>query len=590
MECAIVCITSLLLLYSDCCLNSFSRIFEVGSVMKDIKIFCVNVGKEFDIKGGSTLLEASKLMLPKGVNPICALVNNKTEALDFILYSPKRIEFLGTDSPEGREVYIRSLCMLLYKGVRALFPDLKLRIELSISRGYYCRLLDSAGNAVTPSPVQVQSLNDNMLRYVQQDIPFCRYEQPTFEVIDIFRHEGLTDKTELLGTLNQLYTTYYRLDDVADSYYQPLAPSTGYLEVFDLIPYKKGFLLLGVDPTDNTVPATPLEQEKMHKAFVEHLRFNKIIRVSNVGALNRAVEKGNTADLINVAEALHDKLLGRISDDIAERRHRGEAGIVMIAGPSSSGKTTSCKRLAIQLMTNLISPKMISLDDYFVDRDNTPRDESGDYDFESLYALDLKRFNSDLQRLLAGEEINLPTYSFEHGRRVEVKRPLRLDANDVLIIEGIHGLNPELTASIDPKNLYKIYVSALTTLRIDDHNWISTSDTRLLRRIVRDHKYRHIAAEETIRRWPSVRRGEEKWIFPFAENADATFNSSLIFEIGVMKEYAEPLLRAVGHDLRQYAVAYRLLRFLQLFRGVPANQIPSTSLLREFLGGSSFHY
>ena len=558
--------------------------------MKPIRIYCANTEKSIDIEGGSTLSEVAGKFLTDPDKYICALVNNKTEALDFILYSPKRVEFLTPDSPEGREVYIRSLCMVLYKAVRNLFPHLTLRIELSISRGYYCRLLDAAGKATELSAEDVASILDKMRQYVAQNLPFRRMEEPTGDVIRVFAEEGLTDKTELLSTLNQLYTSYYRLGETADSYYQPLAPSTGFLTVFNLLPYKKGFLLLGPDSKNPEVAASPIQQEKMHCAFVEHLRFNRIIRVANVGELNRAVEKGTTADLINVAEALHNKLLGRISDDIAERRHHGEAGIVLIAGPSSSGKTTSCKRLAIQLMTNLITPKMISLDDYFVDRDNTPRDESGDYDFESLYALDLERFNSDLQRLLAGEEINLPTYSFELGRRVEKPRPLRLEADDVLIIEGIHGLNPELTASIDPKNLYKIYVSALTTLRIDDHNWISTSDTRLLRRIVRDHKYRHISAEETIRRWPSVRRGEEKWIFPFAENADATFNSSLIFEIGVMKEYAEPLLRDVAHDRRQYAVAYRLLRFLQLFKGVPASQIPTTSLLREFLGGSSFHY
>lgn len=558
--------------------------------MKNIRIFCVNTGSSLEIAGGSTLLDVAAKILPPDNKPICALVNNKTEALDFILYSPKMVEFLGVNSAEGREVCIRSLCMVLYKAVRELFPGLRLRIELSISRGYYCRLLNEAGKAAELTHEDVEAIHERMKGYVKENIPFRRMEQPTPEVMEVFRAEGLDDKVRLLGTLNQLYTSYYKLGDTSDSYYQPLAPSTGYLQVFDLIPYKKGFLLLAPDAHNPDVPAESLTQEKMYHAFIEHLKFNRIIRVANVGELNRAVEKGTTANLINVAEAMHDKLLGRISDDIAERRSRGEAGIVLIAGPSSSGKTTSCKRLAIQLMTNLITPKMISLDDYFVDRDKTPLDESGDYDFESLYSLDLERFNSDLQRLIAGEEINLPTYSFELGRRINKKRSLKLEAHDVLIIEGIHGLNPELTASIDPRNLYKIYVSALTTLRIDDHNWISTSDTRLLRRIVRDHKYRHISAEETIRRWPSVRRGEEKWIFPYAENADATFNSSLIFEIGVMKEYAEPLLRAVAHDMRQYAVAYRLLRFLQLFKGVPASQVPATSLLREFLGGSSFRY
>lgn len=306
--------------------------------------------------------------------------------------------------------------------------------------------------------------------------------------------------------------------------------------------------------------------------------------------LNRAVEAGRTSPLINVAEAMHDKILGRISDEIARRRREGCAGIIMMAGPSSSGKTTTGKRLSIQLMTNLIKPKMISLDDYFVDRVRTPLDENGEYDYESLYALDLDLFNSDLRRLLRGEEINLPTYSFELGARILKPRPLRLDRNDVLVIEGIHGLNPELTAGISPDDIFKVYVSALTTLNIDDHNWISTTDNRLLRRIVRDHKYRHTSPAETIRRWPSVRRGEEKWIFSFQENADATFNSSLIFEIGVMKAYAEPLLRNVSHSDSAYVVAHRLVRFLEYFRTVPADQIPSTSLLREFLGGSSFHY
>ncbi len=559
--------------------------------MNTINVFCVNTGKHIEVEGGMTLLELSR-HLSDNINfkPVCALVNNKTESLSFPIFSPKQVEFLPFDSAIGREVYIRSLCMILYRAVSKIFPGLTLRIELSICRGYYCRLLDKNGHAVHADDAAVKEIEDEMRNTVDADIPFMRKEKPTHEVIDIFRNEGLRDKENLLKTVNHLYTPYYMLGDTADSYYMPLAPSSGYVDVFSLCQYKSGFLLLGPDSEDTSCPAKPSVQEKMYHAFTEHLKFNKIIKVSNVGELNRAVEHRETSNLINVAEALHNKLLGRISDDIAERRSRGDAGIVLIAGPSSSGKTTSCKRLAVQLMTNLIVPKMISLDDYFVNRDKTPRDSTGDYDFESLYALDLPRFNSDLKKLLAGEEINLPTYSFELGRRVETKKPLNLEANDVLIIEGIHGLNPELTSSIDPRHLYKIYVSALTTLRIDDHNWISTSDNRLLRRIVRDHKYRHISAEETIRRWPSVRRGEEKWIFPFAENADATFNSSLIFELGVMKEYAEPLLRGVPHMMNQYSVAHRLLNFLDLFKSIPADQVPSTSLLREFLGGSSFRY
>jgi len=556
-----------------------------------IKILCVNTGSHIEVGGGTTLLELAGDLIPAlDFKPICALVNNKVESLGYPLFSPKQVEFIPAHSDIGRDVYVRSLCMILYKAVSELYPGLTLRIELSISKGYYCRLLGADGHAVHIDADGVAEIRERMRLTVREDIPFRRKEKPTAEVIDIFRGEGLEDKVELLETVNHLYTPYYRLGETADSYYIPLAPSTSCIDVFDLLPYKSGFLLLGRDGANPDMPAVPVTQEKMYHAFTEYLKFNRIIKVSNVGELNRAVEKRQTLDLINTAEAMHDKLLGRISDDIAGRRSRGDAGIVLIAGPSSSGKTTSCKRLAIQLMTNLIVPKMISLDDYFVDRVNTPLDETGDYDFESLYALDLERFNSDLERLLAGEEINLPTYSFELGRRVETHRPLRLEANDVLIIEGIHGLNPELTGTIDPRHLYKVYVSALTTLRIDDHNWISTSDNRLLRRIVRDHKYRHIPAEETIRRWPSVRRGEEKWIFPFAENADATFNSSLIFELGVMKDYAEPLLRSVPHGQRQYAVANRLLKFLDLFKTIPADQVPRTSLLREFLGGSAFRY
>ncbi|MDE5806895.1 MAG: nucleoside kinase, partial [Muribaculaceae bacterium] len=515
---------------------------------------------------------------------------NKTENLDFPIYSPKQIEFLDYRSRAGLDVYIRSLCMMTYKAVTDCFPGYRLRIELSISRGHYCRLYDEEERMVNVSEEMCAELKRKLREISDADLPFERKEMLTRDVLEIFRRQGLDDKVEVLESVSDLYTTYYILGGLADSYYGPLAPSTRHISLFDVVCAKGGFLLMGPDPARPGELMKPLSQPKLYKAFTDYLDFNRVIRVSNVGELNRAIEERRTADLINVAEAMHDKLLGRISDEIARRRERGEAGIVLLAGPSSSGKTTTCKRLAIQLMTNCIVPKMISLDDYFVDREHTPRDESGDYDYEHLHALDLEQFNKDLQALLRGEEINLPTYSFEYGRRVEKHRPLRLDSNDVLLIEGIHGLNPELTASIAHENIYKVYVSALTTLRIDDHNWISTSDNRLLRRIVRDYKYRHTSALDTIRRWPSVRRGEERWIFPFQENADAMFNSSLIFEIGVMKEYAEPLLRDVPHTAREYAQAYRLLRFLHYFEPVPADQVPHTSLLREFLGGSSFKY
>lgn len=556
-----------------------------------MKIFCKNTGNYVSMLGGEKVIDLiPRLGVDLGFSPICARVNNKTEDLCYPVFSPKQIEFLSPQSPGGQRVYVRSLCMMVYKAVNEVLPDVVLRFEHSMSKGYYCRMLRN-GEPMEVTDSLASVLLEHLRGLVASDIPFCRHERLTKDVIEVFRDQGLADKVTLLETVHELYTTYYRLGGLADSYYGPLAPSTTFINEFDIRPYKDGFLLFpyDADETDRILRENP-PQEKMYKAFTDQLMFNRIIQVKNVGELNLAVKNRKTAELINVAEAMHDKLLGRISDDIARRRHDGGAGIVLIAGPSSSGKTTSTKRLAIQLMTNLIVPKMISLDDYFVNREDTPRDETGDYDYECLHALDLERLNSDLSRLLKGEEVNIPTYSFELGRRVERPKPLRLERNDVLLIEGIHGLNPELTASINPDEVYKVYVSALTTLKIDTHNWISTSDNRLLRRIVRDYKYRHTSALDSIRRWPSVRRGEEKWIFPFSENADATFNSSLIFELGVMKNYAEPILRDVPRDDEAYGEAYRLLRLLSYFEPIPADQIPATSLLREFLGGSSFRY
>ena len=556
-----------------------------------MKIFCKNTGTYISMLGGEKLID----MLPRlgctlSFVPICAYVNNKVEDLCFPLFSPKQVEFLSADSQAGKRVYVRSLCMMLYKAVKSEVPDVSLRIDHSMAGGHYCRLMGEDG-PIEISQELIDKLKIRLKDIVDSDIPFHRYERMTKDVIELYRSQGLDAKVTLLETLHELYTTYYKLGDIADGFYGPLAPSSGYIRNYDLRIYKKGFLLFTETPekVDEMLAKNP-PQEKMYEAFTRQLMFNKVIRVKNVGELNMIVQKKQTAGLITLAEAMHDKLIGNISDSIAALRKEGSAAIVLVAGPSSSGKTTSTKRLAVQLATNLIVPKMISLDDYFVNRDQTPRDESGDYDYESLYALDLERLNSDLRKLLKGEEINLPTYSFELGRRIEKERPLRLDKKDVLLIEGIHGLNPELTSSLHTEDVFKVYVSALTTLKIDSHNWISTSDNRLLRRIVRDHKYRHTSALDTIRRWGSVRRGEEKWIFPFSENADATFNSSLIFELGVMKDYAMPLLKNVPRDDIAYAEAYRLMRLLSYFESIPADQVPTTSLLREFVGGSAFSY
>lgn len=554
---------------------------------KQIKIFCKNINEYVDIEGGESLREIlCRLRSRIDIEPICARVNNKTEDLHYPVFSPKQVEFLDRRSASGNRVYIRSLCMMLYKAVVDLFPGTRLRIEHSIAHGYYCRLR----NGVSVSPEVVSALKNRMMELADADIEFERKERLTTDVIKIFENQGLTDKVKLLQTTHELYTVYYRLGDVCDSYYGNLAPSTGMLRVFDLIPYKEGFLLMGADADNDSVAAAPVMQEKLYEAFTDYLEFNEIIGVSNVGELNSAVTRRDGGMLINVAEALHDKKLARISDEITRRYHEGGARVVLIAGPSSSGKTTTTKRLAIQLMTNHLIPKMISLDDYFVNRVDTPLDESGEYDYESLYALDLEQFNKDLNALIAGEEIELPTYNFELGCRQYKGKKLKLTENSVLLLEGIHGLNPELTASIAPEMKFSVYVSALTTLSIDDHNWVPTTDNRLLRRIIRDFKYRGVSAADTIKRWPSVRRGEEKWIFPYQENADAMFNSSLLFELGVMKKLGEEILRSVPHDVPEYGEAFRLRAFLGYFEPIADRTIPATSLLREFLGGSSFRY
>ncbi|HAP28510.1 MAG TPA: AAA family ATPase [Porphyromonadaceae bacterium] len=560
-----------------------------------MEIYCRNINRYLPLHGGETLAEIlahtpELAEMAQKERPICARVNNKTEPLQFQVFGPKMVEYLPRTSGSGERVYIRSLCMMLYCALRRERPGMRLRIEHSISGGYYCRLSDADGKAVIPDRALVEDLRRRMRALNEADLPLERDEILTSDLIELLRREGLDDKVLLLQTVHDLYTTYYRLDGAIDSYYGALAPSTGHIDVFDLRLHKDGFLLFGFCKSNPSVPAQYVTREKMDRAFDENLRFDRIIGVSNVGELNSDIDKGKSAELIQVAEALHDKKISSIADEITRRYHEGGARVVLVAGPSSSGKTTTTKRLGIYLLANLLKPKMISLDNYFVDRERTPRDETGDYDYESLYALDLELFNRDLQSLLDGHEIELPTYNFELGRREYRGERLRLEEGSILLMEGIHGLNPELTASIGEQMKYRVYVSALTTLSIDDHNWIPTSDNRLLRRIIRDHKYRGASAVETLRRWPSVRRGEERWIFPYQENADSTFNSSLLFELGVMRDYGEAILREVPNDCPEYAEAYRLRKFLNYFRPIGERDIPPTSLLREFLGGSSFRY
>ena len=556
----------------------------------ELKVFCKNTGEYIDIDGGDSLLnlyETIKGRLDLQGDAVCVLVNNKVEDLHYPVFSPKHVEFIDVTTNAGYRVMTRSLCMVLYKAVNDLYPGKRLCIQHSISNGHYCQIKHEE-HFLTPEAIA--SLKQRMAEIIDADIKFVRRERLTTDVIEMFRKQGLKDKVRLLEGINQLYTVYYKLDDIIDSFFGPLVPSTGMLKVFDLIPYEQGMLLLGPDRKDISQVAKWEPQPKLFQAFTDYINFNEIIHLSDVGELNHAITAGYAPLLINVVEALHNKHFIQIADEITRRYKEGGARVVLIAGPSSSGKTTSSKRLAIQLLTNCIMPKVIELDNYFINRDRTPRDEDGDYDYESLYALDLEQFNKDVTALLAGEEVAMPTYNFVKGEREYLGKTLKLEQGDILLMEGIHGLNPELTHLIPEEQKFRIFVSALTTLNIDDHNWIGTYDNRLLRRIIRDHQYRGASAFDTIKRWASVRRGEEKWIMPFHENADAMFNSSLLFELSVMRNYALPILQQVPSNTPEYAEATRLIKFLNYFEPLDEKDIPSTSLLREFLGGSSFHY
>ena len=549
--------------------------------MKDITIYCVNLQKSVQVREGLTLLEIYRLLgveLPHQV--LCARVNNKTEDLNYCVYNPKQIEFIDITHGSGSRAYVRSLCFVLYKAIEDIMPGMQLRIEHSISKGYYCEI--NVQDKI--SEESIIRIKQRMREIVDADMPFERIECPTKEALEIFRSQGMEDKVALLETSRTLYTIYYRLDNLIDYYYSCLVPSTGYLKVFDLIKYNGGLLLVPPSVDNPQVTSQIVRQEKMLKAFEEYVRFNHIVGLSNVGNLNQAILARRATDLIKVIEALHEKKIAGIADEITEKCKNGEARVILISGPSSSGKTTFSKRLSIQLMTNLLRPVTISLDNYFVNRENTPKDESGDYDYESLYALDLELFNKDLNRLLKGEEVDMPTYNFESGKRIYRGNKLKLDRASVLILEGIHALNPDLTPQIENKLKYRVYVSALTSISIDDHNWIPTGDNRLLRRIIRDYKYRGSTAQSTIARWPSVRRGEEKWIFPYQENADVMFNSALLFEFAVLRPHAEPILMGVPRNCPEYCEAYRLLKFIKYFVPVQDKEIPPTSLLREFLG------
>ena len=551
---------------------------------QEIRIRCKNNKKSIQLPIGSTLWDAYhalNLQMPYG--PVSAKVNNKVEGLHYRFYNNKDVEFLDITSSSGMRTYTRSLLFVLVKAVNDLFPGCKLRIEAPIAKGYYCSL--RIGRPVEEN--DVTAIWRRMREIVDADMPFHRIQCPTEEAIEMFRRQGMLSKVSLLESHGALYTHYYLLDKTVDYFYGSLLTSTGSLRVFDVMKYYDGLLLRIPSRKNPEQLEEMVHQEKMFEIFREHHRWQEIIGLSTVGDFNKVCLKGHTTELINVAEALQEKKIVRIADEILLHRN---LKLILIAGPSSSGKTTFSKRLSIQLMAHGMKPYPISLDDYFLNREQTPRDENGDYDFESLYALDLPFFNSQMQALSAGEEVELPRFNFQTGTREMSGKKLRMEDNMILILEGIHALNPELTSGIAHNRMYRIYVSAMTTILLDTHNYIPTTDNRLLRRIIRDYKYRNCSALETIRRWPSVRRGEDKWIFPYQEQADAMFNSALLFELAVIRNQALPLLEQVPENMPEYSEAYRLRKFLRYFIPMDDNKIPPTSLLREFVGGSSFHY
>jgi uridine kinase len=533
---------------------------------------------------GSTLEEIYQLSgLKMEHGPYSARVNNKIEGMHYRVFNHKDVEFLDITSSSGNRCYTRSLFFVLCKAAHDLYPNCKVWIDIPVSNGYYVYLdierpvtLDDAG-----------AIRRRMQEIIDAALPIHRHETTTEEAIQMFKELNQWSKVKLLDSTGRLYTTYYDIDGYKDYYYGALLTNTSQLYLFGLEKYYDGLLLRLPSPVHPDELGEIIHQDKMFGIFKEHHQWQDILGLRTIGDLNEIVKQNHFSELIMISEALQEKKIARIADEI---KRRSNLRLVLIAGPSSSGKTTTCKRLNVQLAVNGIKPIGISLDDYFLDRDKTPRDEKGDYDFENLHALNLPLLNEQLTALFRGEEVELPRYDFPTGTSQKSGRKLRLKENEILVVEGIHALNPELTSQIPEEQIFRIYASALTTILLDNHNYIPTTDNRLLRRIIRDHKYRAVTAQETIRRWPSVRAGENKWIFPFQENADAMFNTAMLFELAVIKSQAEPLLEQVPENCPEHAEAYRLLKFLHYIKPIPETQIPPTSLIREFLGGSSFKY
>ena len=549
-----------------------------------IQIRCKNNKKSQKVEIGSTLFDIfSAFDLKMTHGPVSARVNNKVEGMHYRVYNSKDVEFLDMTSSSGSRAYTRTLFFVLCKAVQDIYPATDVVIDIPVSNGFYVDI--RLGRPVVDEDVNI--IRRRMQEIIDARMPIRRFTVPTEEAVALFQEKGDVEKVKLLKTSGSIYTTYYKIGDYVDYYYGTLLTNTSQLYLFGLEKYYDGMLLRIPSLKNPDVLGEMTRQDKMFEIFKEHHRWQSILGIRTVGDFNQAIDANHSTDIINISEALQEKKIAKIAEEIASRKG---VKLVLLAGPSSSGKTTSCKRLSIQLAVNGLKPLQISLDDYFVDREKTPKDASGEYDYESIYALDLDLINEQFNALFRGEEVELPKYDFQSGKSKKSGNRLKINDNNVLVVEGIHALNPELTAHIPQEQIFRVYASALTTILLDNHNYIPTTDNRLLRRIIRDYKYRGVSAQETIHRWPSVRAGENKWIFPFQENADAMLNTAMLYELAVIKMQAEPLLQQVPENCEEYAEAYRLLKFLKYFKGIPYNNLPPTSLLREFLGGSSFHY
>lgn len=554
--------------------------------MKYVEVFCQNTKTTHSYELGTSLLDISRNLNIKMENTVCgAIVNHQVKELSFCIVKPKRIEFFDVSHPDGMRMYVRSLIFVLYAAVKQVLPHIQLRIRKGISSGYFCEL-NGLGREITES--DVFSIQQEMKTLIDQDIPFVKKGMLTTEVVDILMEQGLEEKAQLFEQKGHLYSSLYFLNDLGNYFYGHLMPSTGYLTNFGLVRYFDGLLLQIPKPENFNELQEVLEQDKLFEIYQEHKDWAEILNVSTVGSLNGFTLKKQGGDIIKISEALHEKRIAEIANMIHDRN--GQVKIVLIAGPSASGKTTFSKRLGVQLAVNGLKPHQISIDNYFVDREKTPRDELGNLDFEALEAIDIEFFNQQLLDLFEGKLVQLPKFDFYRGKRYMNGDRLKLEKGNILIVEGIHGMNPNLLPQVDDKNTFKIFISALTQISFDEHTHISTADNRLIRRIIRDSEYRGYRAAETIKRWSSVRRGEDKNIFPYQENADIMFNSATLYELGVLKKYAEPLLKLVMENEKEYMESTRLLKFLSYFQPIDDEEIPPTSLLREFLGGSSFAY